>query len=296
MDYFLEGSDDSLFLVVVKTDKTRSLDLGRRFRITKNKIRLGNTDDVDIPVGLHWAEKCNVEIFCRNDSWYASEIGSVNHLSINGVSVQKFKISDGDVIQIGDLGFEVSSAQGTKYEFFEDTEKARQEDILTKAYNRKYLESLVEWEISRYKKKIISRRKNKASSMPPMSIAFLDVDHFGDFNKKFGHQVGDEVLKGVVERIKTRIRSTDILVRYGGEEFIIYLPDTNGEQAASVAEEVRIQVADPPFIVDDTKQVSVTISLGVSEFRPDMDFKSFLKEANQKMLLAKKKGRNRVVG
>ena len=286
---------EKFFIVVVGTDKARSLDLGRRFQIHSDHIRIGNDEDADIPIGLSWPQKCKVEVFCKHDFWYIRESGTYNYLSVNGVSVQKFRIFDGDLIQIGDMLFEFSSSFGRKFDFFEDTERSRQEDILTRAYNRGYFQSLIQWEISRYKQKAATRRKQTLASMPPMSLIMLDIDHFGAFNKKYDHQIGDEVLKGVVERVKTRIRSTDILARYGGEEFIIYLPDTNVEQAVEVAEHVRTQVADQPFRISESKTVKVTISLGVTQYRATMDYVSFVRDVNQKMLSAKSKGRNRVV-
>lgn len=290
-----EQEDEKFFIVVVGTDQARSIDLGRRFQIHLDRIKLGNTEQMDIQIGLGWPQRCHIEVFCKNETWFVQELGTYHHLSVNGVSVQKFKISDGDLIQVGDMLFEFSSSFGKKFEFFEDTERSRQEDILTRTYNRGYIQSLIQWEINRYKQKPSNRRRQSVPALPPMSLIMLDIDYFGEFNKKYDHQIGDEVLKCVVERVKTRIRSTDILARIGGEEFLIYLSDTTLERATEVAEQVRAQVAAQPFQVSNTESVPITISLGVSQYLITMDYSSFVRDANQKMLTAKNTGRNRVV-
>ena len=287
--------DVQTFLVVVRTDKAYSLGLGRRFQIHSDIIRLGNGPDVDIPVGLGWTEKCQVEVCYKDRAWHIFDTTNFGHLCVNGVSVKKIRVCDGDLIQINEFAFEFSMSRGIKFEFFEHNEKARQEDILTGAYNRGYLLSVLGWEISRYKQSQPGRR-NKRLAVPPMSLIFIDVDHFGAFNKRHDHQVGDEVLKTVVERMKSRVRSTDVVARYGGEEFFIYLPHTDKEEAMNVAEQIRLQVASTPFTIDEKRTETVTISLGVSQYEGGMDAVAFVRAADLKMKSAKNKGRNQVFG
>lgn len=295
-----------VYLVVVCSDKARSLNLGRRFEIRSKSLKLGNGNDADIPVGIGWTEPCAVQIFFKGTTWFVQNLTNSGHLSVNGVPVQKIQISDGDLIQVGEFAFELSSSHGIKFDFFEDTEKARQEDILTKAYNKVYLKSVLQWEINRYnqeahrqKQDTVTRRtKRPLIPLSPMSLIMFDINHFGKFNKLHDHQVGDEVLKGVVDRVKSRVRNTDVVARFGGDEFYVYLPNTAKEEAVKAAEELRKQVGNTPFDIDDKeekKSLSVTISLGVAEYETGMDVDAFMKTANKKMLMAKKQGRNRVV-
>jgi diguanylate cyclase len=128
-----------------------------------------------------------------------------------------------------------------------------------------------------------------------MSIMQLDIDHFGLFNKKYDHLTGDEVLRGVVERMKSRVRNTDIVARWGGEEFAVYLPETNLQEAAAIAETIRAQIGEHPFSLEGIDPVTVTVSIGVAEYEAGMDIDAFVRVANHKMLTAKKQGRNRVV-
>lgn len=286
------------FLVVVRSNTARSLELGRRFKLYADSLCLGNTKDADMPVGLNWSEPCSVQLSYENRVWYVRDLSNSSRLSVNGVSCAKFQVYDGDLIQIGEFVFELSMREGTKFDFFQDNEAARQQDFLTKAYNRGYLDSVLQWEINRLKHHLPvtgrSRREKKQTARPSISLIMLDIDHFGDFNKKHDHQVGDEVLRGVVERTKSRVRDTDLVARWGGEEFMVYLPETKKEEALEVAEQIRKQIGDTPFIVDD-KQLHVTASLGVAEYEQTMDLKSFTRAVNLKMLAAKNQGRNRVI-
>ncbi len=130
----------------------------------------------------------------------------------------------------------------------------------------------------------------------PLTLLMLDVDHFKSVNDRFGHHVGDQVLRVLAERCRATLRSIDLLGRYGGEEFVILLPGTTRQDAASVlAERIRQRVAEAP-IATDAGAVKVTVSLGVAEMdeatrHPD----DLLKRADAALYEAKQKGRNRVV-
>lgn len=286
------------FLVVVRSDEARSLELGRRFKIYSDHFFIGNGKENDILIGLEWNEPCRIYLFYESRIWHIQDVENFSHLSINGVPCARFQIYDGDLIKIGEFVFEFSVQGGIKFEFFQDNELARQQDLLTKAYNRGYLNSVLEWEINRLKHHILSpipsRREQKCMPKPLMSLIMFDIDHFGDFNKRHDHQVGDEVLKGVVDRTKSRVRNTDLVCRWGGEEFMVYLPETGKARAVEVAEQIRKQISDAAFLIDG-KELHVTVSLGVAEYEPEMDLKAFTRAANLNMLAAKNQGRNQVV-
>ena len=129
----------------------------------------------------------------------------------------------------------------------------------------------------------------------PTSLIMIDIDHFKKLNDQYGHQVGDRVLSGVARLLKTRMRGRDVVSRYGGEEFGIFMPETVLAEAARVAEDLRAKVECTRFAIDDMK-LSVTISLGVSQTLPGMSATAFLKQADDQLYRAKQEGRNRVRG
>lgn len=128
----------------------------------------------------------------------------------------------------------------------------------------------------------------------PLSVVMFDLDHFKSLNDTYGHLAGDDVLRTVVARTRQVLRDSDILGRYGGEEFAILLPETPKELARQVAERLRQAMAAQPMIADGSA-VAVTISLGVSELDPSEDaIGNTLRRADDAMYDAKESGRDRV--
>ena len=159
-------------------------------------------------------------------------------------------------------------------------------DQLTGLYNRRYMASHIGTLIS-----------NAAESGRELSLLILDIDYFKSINDTHGHDVGDQILREFAKRIVSNVRSVDLACRYGGEEFVVIMPDTDLSFAYMVAERVRQQVASQPFAIDRAPgEVHVTISVGVttSEGKGDTP-EALLRRADQALYRAKRDGRNRVV-
>ncbi len=127
----------------------------------------------------------------------------------------------------------------------------------------------------------------------PLSAVMADLDHFKKINDTHGHLVGDRVLHDVATRMVTGARSSDIVGRYGGEEFLIIFEGASLDVARDLAERIRIRVLADPF-VEDSKQLFVTVSLGVAEAHADENAESLIRRADMAMYEAKTAGRNRV--
>jgi len=130
-----------------------------------------------------------------------------------------------------------------------------------------------------------------------MALVMCDIDHFKRVNDRFGHAVGDEILREFANRVRRNIRNADLACRYGGEEFVVMMPDTGPELATTVAERIREEVESHPFIVLEGKeQLPITVSIGVAcrlgaaEDTPEKLFK----RADFALYSAKRAGRNRV--
>ena len=130
-----------------------------------------------------------------------------------------------------------------------------------------------------------------AGSGAPMSVAMGDIDHFKRINDRLGHAVGDDVLRSVAASLRGGMRSNDFAIRWGGEEFLILLPNTPLDDAVPLAERVRNLVATTPQVASDP----VTISLGVGQWRPGESVAAFVERIDAAMYAAKSGGRNRVV-
>lgn len=127
-----------------------------------------------------------------------------------------------------------------------------------------------------------------------LSLLMLDLDHFKAINDTFGHLVGDEVLKAVVNTIQKCIRQTDICFRYGGEEFVVLLNNANVGNARLIAERIRMGISDL-CIETDQGVLQATISSGLALLHPDDNVKDILKRADQALYKAKDTGRNKVI-
>ena len=157
-------------------------------------------------------------------------------------------------------------------------------DPLTGLYSRNKMELKINNEIHR-----AARYKHT------LSIFMLDIDHFKDVNDTYGHDVGDVVLKSVAEEIKNSIRTTDYASRYGGEEFIIILPETVTIKAEELAERLRCKIADFHFTTNNDIDIKLTVSIGIATFpNHAKTTHALLKAADTAMYAAKEAGRNQV--
>jgi two-component system cell cycle response regulator len=159
-------------------------------------------------------------------------------------------------------------------------------DQLTGLFNRRYM--------SRHLGTLISSAQTTGK---PVSFLILDIDYFKHINDTYGHDVGDEVLREFAGRISANVRGIDLACRYGGEEFVVVMPDTDLTFAYMVAERLRQSVADTPFTIGVAPgQLPVTISVGVTATETKGDTaEALLRRADQALYRAKRDGRNRVV-
>lgn len=129
----------------------------------------------------------------------------------------------------------------------------------------------------------------------PLSVLLFDIDLFKHINDQFGHQVGDEIIKQVVQMARGHLRDADVLARYGGDEFIVLSPQTKAQQLAVVAERIRQDIASIRFAADQGA-ASVTTSVGIADgLFPNDTLDRLIQRADQALYSAKVAGRNRVV-
>ncbi len=144
-------------------------------------------------------------------------------------------------------------------------------DPLTNAYNRRFLENALE---------------NIFNKCNIKSIAMLDLDHFKKINDSYGHQMGDKILKHFVNTIKKSIRKSDIIIRYGGEEFIIYMPDTTKEEAKFVLYKIKKNLT-------PCNKIKYTFSAGIADEGETLA--EMVKTADERLYKAKEEGRNKII-
>jgi two-component system, cell cycle response regulator len=141
---------------------------------------------------------------------------------------------------------------------------------------------------------LIEARERAVSENTNLSLIMMDIDHFKDFNDKYGHICGDIIMKNVGRMILEKVRRIDVASRYGGEEFAIILPETDLDEAYLIAERIRESIQN--MVVEyDNKKMSITVSIGITVFSPveDIDNHFLIERADKALYLSKEKGRNR---
>jgi two-component system cell cycle response regulator len=155
-------------------------------------------------------------------------------------------------------------------------------DPLVRIWNRRAIIELLGTELGRAKR-----------LQTPLSVFFIDLDSFKLVNDSYGHAVGDDVLRNTAEKISKTVREYDHVGRYGGEEFLVVLPNCTTEAALEVAERVRQQIGGEPFVIAPI-QVKTTASIGVCQWHSGQDPLDLIQRADAAMYRAKQNGRNRV--
>ena len=156
-------------------------------------------------------------------------------------------------------------------------------DPLTGAYNREFLSARLPQEIEA----AVDRDR-------PLSLALVDVDHFKSVNDQYGHTIGDTVLAEVARRLRGAIRGGDLLVRYGGEEFLCVLPKADAGRAWEVGERMRQRVCERAFDVGDGVVLLLRVSVGIAQWRMGESVPDLIDRADTALYGAKQRGRNRV--
>lgn len=158
-------------------------------------------------------------------------------------------------------------------------------DGLTGLHNRRYLDN--------HLKTLFNRAAARAR---PLSVCITDIDRFKSVNDTYGHDAGDEILREFARRIRSTVRGADLACRYGGEEFVVVMPDTDAASAASIAERLRGIIEAAPFSLPSGGVLNITASLGIASFADGVDTpEQLLKNADRALYEAKNGGRNRVV-
>lgn len=185
--------------------------------------------------------------------------------------------------------FLVSRLAGKLSDAYRTIEHMSITDELTQIYNRRHFHTRLREEIARH-----------IRYHHPLSLLMLDIDHFKKVNDEYGHLVGDRILAGVAGAVKSNTRSVDVVARYGGEEIVVVLPETDENSAAVTAEKIRKSIERCDFMSMEGEKIRVTASIGISSMnmvvnRNNKESERLVKLADDALYAAKEAGRNKVV-
>jgi diguanylate cyclase (GGDEF)-like protein len=170
-----------------------------------------------------------------------------------------------------------------------EVEQLATHDPLTGLYNRRYFDEALVRVVAAWRRSLHADRR-------PVAAIMFDLDHFGDFNKQHGHQIGDQVLRAFAGVLRARFRDADLVARFGGEEFVVVLEGATRDAAVVVAEEILASLAQLPISGGDGTPLPVTVSAGCAQLdEAEPTGEQLLRTADVALFMAKRAGRNRVV-
>jgi diguanylate cyclase (GGDEF)-like protein len=273
-------AENAAYLVVLAGSN-----VGEMYKLEKEHTVMGRGDKVDIRLVDEGISREHARVVREGKAVFLEDMGSTNGTFCNGVRVQRQGLSDGDKILLGSTTILKFSYQDKLDEMFQrQMSESALRDGLTKAFNKRYFSERLE-----------SEYQYAIRHDTPLSLLFLDIDHFKRINDQHGHQAGDYVLVELASLVAHALRNEDIFSRYGGEEFAIISRGTEIGDGAALAERLRDAVEQHEFVFHGTS-IPVTISVGVAR-APRAGVHSpaeLVSVADETMYEAKRSGRNRV--
>lgn len=260
-------------------------DIGKLYNISSDELVAGRSTDCSIWIEDTTISRKHFQISRREKGYEIKDLNSTNGTYVNNKRVKTTLLKAGDKIQI-------SKDTIMQFDFFDEdrkiSEKKRYEmgvmDPVTGTYNKSYFLKRISDEFS------FSFRQNL-----PLSLVMFDIDYFKVINDTYGHLAGDKVLKDICVIVTKMIRNEDVFCRYGGEEFVIIMRNTQCQDAVNLAERIRKKIEDAE-IEYESEKIKVTISLGVAtsfenNFR---DYVALITEVDKLLYKSKGSGRNKV--
>ena len=250
---------------------------------------IGREDFCDLTINQDAVSRRHCKIDRKGDGEFVvSDLKSTNgtYLNEKRIGNTPYPLYAGDTIRIGSQVYKFLTTDHIEAHHYEAAYSMMTTDSLTGVLNKRYFTDMLNRELRR-----------SARSRTPLTTLMLDLDGFKQVNDNYGHLVGDDVLREFAHRMNGLIREEDMLARFGGEEFVIMLNETDAEQANAVAERCLKAVRAKPFLSAEV-EISCTVSIGGASFfgdPKDLTPNQLLKKADQKLYEAKKSGKDKYV-
>jgi diguanylate cyclase (GGDEF)-like protein len=259
--------------------------MGCTYTIGPHSAKIGRGEGSEVLIPDPVISRQHARIARSDDGFVIRDLGSSNGTFVDAVRIEApVPLRDGSRIQLGPLTIiKFSLLDSLEAEVHQRLHEAIHCDVLTGVRNRRYLET-----------RLLEEFVHAVRHQRPLSLMMVDIDHFKSMNDTHGHQSGDVVLRTLAAELVEQARAEDVVVRYGGEEFLILARELASEQALQFAERLRGHVQSKPVLLPDGQQVAITVSIGVAALRPGLDREpaAIIGRADAAMYRAKLRGRN----
>lgn len=262
-------------------------EMGRQIAVSGD-VQVGRGTDNEVVIDQDSVSRSHCVLRWVGGQALLRDTESRNGTKVNGVALlpaEEVVLCSGDRLELGEVIYKFLLEGDVEALYHEELRRKANLDALTGAFNKGYLLEHLSREMLR------SRRHGRA-----LAVLLFDVDHFKALNDRHGHLLADRVLEALVQRVRRILRKEDLLARFGGEEFVIVLPETGAAGARQMGERLRETVAATPFLVEN-RDIRVTVSVGVGLLEEEMRTPVELLDLADSMLYrAKRGGRDRVAG
>lgn len=265
---------------------------GQRFALPEGTLSLGRAPDCQVLLDNPAISRRHAEMQVQGTEVRLRDLGSVNGSWVNEQRLRENTVllADGDMLRLGEVVLKFFQRESLDALLHDRIYRMATVDAGTEVFTRRYVMDTLAREIRR------ARRGGGA-----LSVLGIDLDHFKSVNDRWGHNAGDQVLREAAATAHATLRTTDVLGRTGGEEFLAVLPDTGLAEARALAERVRAAIAARPVLLTaaDGREVphAQTASIGVATLTPTLQtLRELLGAADARLYEAKHAGRNRVAG
>jgi diguanylate cyclase (GGDEF)-like protein len=247
---------------------------------------LGRDEQCDIRIVDESVSRRHACVQVDGATFVITDLQSTNGTFVNGQRVLEQRLVDGDYLHIGNCICRFLAGGNVEAQYHEEIYRLTIMDALTDIYNRRYLLEFLGQELA-----------SAARYRRPLALIMFDADRFKSINDRLGHLGGDFTLREVACCVKRMVRKSDVLGRYGGEEFALVMPEAGQEQARECAERLRQLVATHLFHYE-SQTYQVTVSVGVAAIAGEtwVTTSEIIRQADANLHAAKSRGRNRVVG
>ncbi len=266
-------------------------DPGQRFALHEGTLSIGRAPECHLPLDSTGISRRHAELQVVGDDVLLHDVGSVNGTHVNERRVEgHVPLKDGDMLRLGDVLLKFFQRHSIDALLHDRIYRMATVDTGTEVFSKRFVMDALAREVRR-----------ALRSGQPLAVLCIDLDNFKSVNDRWGHNAGDQVLKASAAAAHDAVRTSDVLGRTGGEEFMAVLPNTTLEEARLLAERVRASVAlrRHTLRLNDGSDVhhQQTVSLGVAQLLPGMvEPLALLGAADAKLYEAKRNGRNRVAG